>query len=79
MSVTPKYLEANGLYLGKIWGGRKRFTVWCGHCGFVWKAKVPITEPTNAICPGCNTVNQWLLLGWDRTYQRFLEARADGQ
>lgn len=67
-AVRPAELWANGLYLGKLWGGKKRFGIRCGACGHVWREKVPIAEPTSAICPACRRLNRWSLVAWDRTY-----------
>ncbi len=55
--ITPKYLQANGLY--NIFTGKKKWQITCGNCEHVWYEKVPLVDMCSAICPCCRQQNVW--------------------
>ena len=67
--VGASKLASNGLW----WGSKKKWEITCGECGFVWIEKVPIREPSQAICPACKTVNFWSTHQWAQAYEAMLE------
>ena len=69
--VTPEYLEGNGLSYS--FSRRKPWTITCGKCGYIWRERVHMNEPSMAICPHCNVVNQWSIIKWYRAYHREME------
>lgn len=62
--VRPKNLAANGIF----WGWKKKWEIQCGECYFVWIEKVPINEPSQAICKACGVINQWSPYEWQQYY-----------
>jgi len=66
--VTPTTIHGNGLY--NHFTGRKKWTITCGACGHTWKEKVPIHEPSSAICPCCKAQNKWSIVAFDAAYNK---------
>jgi len=66
--MNAAFIEANGFW--NHFTGKKKWTITCGGCRHTWKEKVPIREPSSAICPSCGTQNIWSATNFDERYRR---------
>ena len=64
--VTPEAIWANGLW--NHFTGKKKWRITCGTCTHTWHEKVPIHEPSSAICPCCGSQNVWSAEAFEREY-----------
>jgi len=76
VSVTPKWLQANGLWNPLT--GNKKWQITCGGCEHTWKEAVPVMEPSSAICPSCRTQNKWSVRVFMNIYDAQLEPGLPG-
>ena len=67
MSIAPKSLSANGLY--PMFGYRKKWYITCGGCEHTWRERVPVHEPSSAICPCCGEQNIWSMYKFGDAYE----------
>ena len=70
MSIPPAGLSANGLL--PIFASKKKWTIQCGKCYFIWQDKVVVSEPSMSICPSCREVNSWSLNNFITAYEKEL-------
>ena len=70
MSAMPT-VQANGLL--NPFTGRKKWRIFCGNCGYTWDEKVPLVEPSRAICPACKAINTWSPAAFFREYEKHFQ------
>lgn len=71
MTVNAKYLEASGLQ--NPFTNKKKWRITCGNCEHRWDEKVPIGEPSSAICPYCKELNMWSYNYFAEQYEKDIE------
>ncbi len=65
--VTPEWLSANGIY--NPFTNKKKWQIGCGACDGWWIDKIPVSEPSVAICPICGAKNRWSIEKWAKLFE----------
>lgn len=73
MSVIAKWISANGLM--NPFTNKKKWQITCGDCGHTWNEKVPIMEPSSAVCPCCGEQNMWSVNKFAEEYDKKIRSK----